>query len=100
MAVKDELDARLSALHPTIHELMSIAGTAGLSLGVVHNDKPIHTANSGFRDYGSKLPVDDETIFPGCSLTKAARRILRLGLGQMSASGPNGSYWLEPRTDP
>lgn len=61
----------LSALRPTIHELMSIAGTAGLSLGVVHNDKLIHTANFGFRDYGSKLPVDDETIFPGCSLTKA-----------------------------
>lgn len=50
---------------------MSIAGTAGLSLGVVHNDKLIHSANFGFRDYGSKLPVDDETIFPGCSLTKA-----------------------------
>ena len=69
--VKDELDGRLSALRPTIHELMSIAGTAGLSLGVVHNDELIHTANFGFRDYGSKLPVDDETIFPGCSLTKA-----------------------------
>lgn len=50
---------------------MSIAGTAGLSLGVVHNDELIHTANFGYRDHGSKLPVDDETIFPGCSLTKA-----------------------------
>ena len=69
--MKDDLNARLSALRPTIHELMSIAGTAGLSLGVVHNDKLIHTANFGFRDYGSKLPVDDETIFPSCSLTKA-----------------------------
>ena len=48
--VKDELDARLSALRPTIHELMSIASIAGLSLGVVHNDKLIHTANFGFRD--------------------------------------------------
>lgn len=50
---------------------MSIAGTAGLSLGVVHNDKLIHTANFGYRDHGSKLPANDETIFPGCSLTKA-----------------------------
>lgn len=50
---------------------MSIAGTTGLSLGVVHNDKLVHSANFGFRDHGSKLPVDDETIFPGCSLTKA-----------------------------
>ena len=64
---RNDLNARLSALRPTVHELMSIAGTAGLSLGVVHNDKLIHTAIFGFRDYGSKLPMDDETIFPGCS---------------------------------
>ncbi len=67
----DDLNARLSALHPTIKELMSIGGTAGLSLGVVHNDELVHTANFGSRDLDSKLPVDDETIFPGCSLTKA-----------------------------
>ena len=50
---------------------MSIAGTVGLAPGVAHSDNLIHTANFGFRDYGSKLPVNDETIFPGCSLTKA-----------------------------
>lgn len=50
---------------------MSIAGTAGLSLGVVHNGEVVHTANFGFRDVTLNLPVDDETIFPGCSLTKA-----------------------------
>lgn len=69
--MEKHLSARLSALPPTIRELMSIAGSAGLALGVVHSDKLIHTANFGFRDYGSKLPVNDETIFPGCSLTKA-----------------------------
>lgn len=69
--VDSDLNARLSALHPTIHELISVAGTVGLSLGVVHNDKLIHTANFGFRDHASKLPINDETIFPGCSLTKA-----------------------------
>ena len=69
--MEHHLNARLSALHPTIQELMSIAGTVGLSLGVVHNDKLIHTANFGFRDYDSKLPVNDESIFPGCSLVKA-----------------------------
>ena len=50
---------------------MSIAGTAGLSLGVLHNGEVVHTANFGFRDVKLELPVDDETIFPGCSLTKA-----------------------------
>ena len=50
---------------------MSLAGTVGLSLGVVHNGNLVHTANFGFRDHASKLLVDDETIFPACSLTKA-----------------------------
>ena len=61
--VTEDLEARLSALRPSIQELMIIAGTAGLSLGVVHNDELIHTANFGFRDHGSKPPVDEETIF-------------------------------------
>ena len=50
---------------------MSIGGTAGLSLGVLHHGKPIYTANYGFRDTQAKLPVTEETIFPACSLTKA-----------------------------
>lgn len=50
---------------------MRIAGTAALSLGVLHDDKLVHTANFGFRDHAAKLLVEGETIFPGCSLTKA-----------------------------
>lgn len=67
----DDTKQRLSALHPTIQELMSIAGTAGLSLGVLHHGETIHVDNFGFRNIELQLPVDDETVFPGCSLTKA-----------------------------
>ncbi|KAL8897324.1 MAG: hypothetical protein Q9207_007267, partial [Kuettlingeria erythrocarpa] len=66
-----DLSHRLSALHPTIEDLMNIAGTAGLSLGVIHNGEVVHNANFGFRDVRSKFPVNDQTIFSGCSLTKA-----------------------------
>ncbi len=66
-----DLPKRLESLGPTIEKLMMIAGTAGLSIGVMHHDKIVYQGNFGFRDVEKKLPVTDETIFPGCSLTKA-----------------------------
>ena len=67
----EDIARRLIALRPVTKELMSIAGTAGLSLGVLHCGEIIYSDNFGFRDVESKLPVDDNTVFPGCSLTKA-----------------------------
>jgi len=66
-----DLTKRLEALEPTIKKIMGIAGTAGLSIGVMHHDRIIYQGNFGFRDVEQKLPVTEETIFPSCSLTKA-----------------------------
>lgn len=66
-----DLSKRVAALGPKIEKLMGIGGAAGLSLGVLHHGKPIYQASYGFRDIPDKLPVTDETMFPGCSLTKA-----------------------------
>ena len=78
------LNQRLSALAPTIDELMTIAGTAGVSLGVLHHGRVVHNANFGFRDVGSQLRVDEETIFPICPFTKA---ILSAALGVLVDEG-------------
>jgi CubicO group peptidase (beta-lactamase class C family) len=67
----DDLSKRLATLTPTIEKLMRIAGTPGLSLGVLHQGKTVYFANFGYRDVQSKLPPTEETIYPGCSLTKA-----------------------------
>ena len=66
-----DLSKRVAALGPTIEKLMSIGGTAGLSLGLLHHGKPIYQASYGLRDVPANLPVTEETILPGCSLTKA-----------------------------
>lgn len=65
------LTKRLASLGPQIEKLMSTGGTAGLSLGVLHDGEPIFRANYGYRDVQRRLPPTEETIFPGCSLTKA-----------------------------
>ena len=44
------ISERVAELGPTIERLMSIGGTAGLSLGILHNGKPIHHANYGYRN--------------------------------------------------
>ena len=66
-----DISGRLANLGPAIEKIIKIGGTAGASLGVLFEGKPIHYANFGFRDVENKLPPDENTIFPACSLTKA-----------------------------
>ncbi len=64
-----DLPPRLNALRPTIEKLMSIGGTPGLSLGVMHKGSPIYYASYGFCDSEKRLPVTDETVLPVCGFT-------------------------------
>lgn len=66
-----DLSARLDHLGPQIEQLISIGGTPGLSLGIVTNGKPQYQRSYGFRDSENKLHVDQNTVFPTGSLTKA-----------------------------
>jgi CubicO group peptidase (beta-lactamase class C family) len=67
----ESLTHRLDALRPKIEELMRIGGTPGLSLGVMHHGTQVYFASYGYRDVEHRLPPDDQTIPPVCSLTKA-----------------------------
>lgn len=65
------LTSRLDALRPKIEELMRIGGTPGLSLGVMDQGTQVYFASYGYRDVEQRLPPNEETILPVCSLTKA-----------------------------
>lgn len=67
----EDLTSRLDALGPKIEEIMSIGGTPGLSLGVMHRGNRVYYAAYGFRDLEKRLPVTDQTVWPVCSMTKA-----------------------------
>ena len=71
MIPPSQLKESLVHLAPTIKELMTIAGTAGVSLGVLHHGEIIHCANFGFRDVRARLSVNKNTVFPIGSLTAA-----------------------------
>ncbi|KAJ2987974.1 hypothetical protein NUW58_g4220 [Xylaria curta] len=63
--------ARLQALGPIISQICEIAGTPGLSLGVLHHGEVVHLANFGVRDVDTHLPPDEHTAYVIGSMTKA-----------------------------
>ncbi|KAI4123827.1 MAG: hypothetical protein LQ338_005087 [Usnochroma carphineum] len=64
------LDESIRSLHPTISSIREASGSPGLSLGVSHHGKTIHTAHFGKRDLDRGLAPNDETIYHVASLTK------------------------------
>jgi CubicO group peptidase (beta-lactamase class C family) len=66
-----EISQRLKVLDPVIGDLISISGTIGLSYGVLHQGTILHAASFGHRNLEDKLDVDEETVFPLGSLSKA-----------------------------
>lgn len=78
------LTQRLESARPVLERILSLSGTVGLSYGLVHEGKVAHTKSFGLRDHDQKLPVNEEAIFPLCSLTKA---MVALGVGILVDEG-------------
>lgn len=66
----DSMVSRFTGIKPMIEEILSVSGVVGLSYGILHQGQIIHTESFGYRDYEQKLPVDTQTMFPICSMTK------------------------------
>ena len=66
-----EVRDRITALEPTIKEILAISGSPGLSLGVLHQGSILHTAHFGRRDFSNPAPPNDGTVYRVASLTKA-----------------------------
>lgn len=62
---------RLQELQPQIHRLMQISGAAGLSIGVLHQNKIIHTSHLGRKDVSSGQVADDDTLYWVGSIAKS-----------------------------
>ena len=62
---------RLQGIEATIAEICAISGTPGLSYGVLHEGRVLHTGNFGHRDVEAQLPPTSDTRYLIGSLTKA-----------------------------
>ena len=71
MATYNTIIERLASVRLEAEKMMKIAGTPGAAISVIHEGTLIHSAYIGQRDIEKNLPVNEETIFPCASLTKA-----------------------------
>ncbi|KAK0732538.1 beta-lactamase/transpeptidase-like protein [Apiosordaria backusii] len=67
---KEMASAQLQALDPTIREICSITGVAGVSVGVLRHGEVIYRESFGFRDVEGDLKGDADTIYYLGSMTK------------------------------
>lgn len=71
---------------------MSIAGTAGLSIGIVHGSQPIYTTHFGYRDVEKQLAPDGDTVYHIGSMTKGmVVQALAFLVDEGSSTGPRNS---------
>ncbi|KAI4924848.1 uncharacterized protein J4E92_006884 [Alternaria infectoria] len=71
MASDTSLINRLCNVRKDAESIMEISGTPGAAIAVMHEGELVHSEYLGLRDRENQLPVDEETIFPCASLTKA-----------------------------
>jgi len=62
---------RLDGIEQEIKTLMESYKSVGLSISVVKGNQVIYSNSFGYRDFDKKLPVNENTIFPIASSSKA-----------------------------
>ncbi|KAI5457325.1 beta-lactamase/transpeptidase-like protein [Mariannaea sp. PMI_226] len=73
MAVDLSIEAvrsRIDALSPILDQIQDNTRTASINIGVLHYGEVIYTRSSGVRDIKSQEPVDSNTMYLLCSLSK------------------------------
>ena len=80
----NEMQVRFKDLSPRVNEILRISGTAGASVGILHSNEVIYTANFGYRDVEKKAPPDQDTIYYIASLSKF---MTAAGIGRLVEEG-------------
>lgn len=68
---RDPLMKRLVDLAPAIEDIRKISGTAGVSIGVLHQDEVINISSFGYSDIQAKQEPDGDTLYYIASLTQS-----------------------------
>ena len=67
----DDLVKRLKSLTPVIENILKISGTAGVSVGVLHQQEIVTTASFGYSDIQARREPDEDTLYYIASLTQS-----------------------------
>jgi CubicO group peptidase (beta-lactamase class C family) len=89
-----------SVLEKEIPKLMEKAGIPGLTMAVVRNGEIYWSGAFGVRSRKTNVPVDENTIFEGASLTKTVTAVAALKMverGELDLDKPLAEYLPYPR---
>ena len=80
----NEMQLRFKGLSHTVKEILRISGTAGASVGILHSNEVIYTANFGYRDVEEGVSPSQDTIYYIASLSKF---MTAAGIGKLVEDG-------------
>lgn len=86
-----EVTAKLQGFDAYMEQLLVDWNGVGFGVGIVVDDELVFARGYGYRDYGKKLPLTPQTLFPIASNTKLFAAVsagLLVDAGQLSWDGP------------
>lgn len=81
-----------------VQQTMEIWGTPGIAISIVQNDKEIKVKGYGTRERGVDAPIDENTLFQICSLTKPFTGLsasMMVDEKKLDWEEPVKTYWPE-----
>ncbi|HEX9251393.1 MAG TPA: serine hydrolase [Ignavibacteriaceae bacterium] len=93
-----DLLEKINIVEKLTPELMSQLKVPGVSISIIHNNNIAYSKSFGVADADTKLPVDINTMFEACSMSKPVFTLLVLQLvdqGKLDLDSPLSDYLPE-----
>lgn len=100
--ISDNRKVNINSFNDSIKAIMDNAGIPGLSLAIIENNKIVFVNSYGYKNNQKKIPVDPNTMFEACSLSKtflvfAAYQFV--DRGWLDLDKPMYQYMVNPRLE-
>jgi CubicO group peptidase (beta-lactamase class C family) len=93
-----DLSEKINVVEKLTPELMSELNVPGVSISIIHNNNAVYSKSFGVADANTNLPVDSNTMFEACSMSKPVFTLLLLELveqGKLDLDTPLFNYLPE-----
>lgn len=93
-----DLSEKINVVEKLTPELMSELNVPGVSISIIHNNNAVYSKSFGVADANTKMPVDNNTMFEACSMSKPVFTFLVLQLveqGKLDLDKPLFDYLPE-----
>lgn len=100
--ISDNRKVNIDSFNDSIKAIMDSDGIPGLSVAIIENNKIVFTNSYGYKNNQKKIPVDPNTMFEACSLSKsflvfAAYQFV--DRGWLDLDKPMYQYLVNPRLE-